>query len=80
MHTTTMSASTSRKLDLSRYARPELVKAIGRVADFFGDSIQSMAIPPVVLVGIALVLAYFLPFSSYLASVLFLVCANLLHT
>lgn len=67
-------SSSKPAMDFSKYARPELITAVGRVADFFGDAVESMAIPPISLVAITLLLSYFLPFSSTLATILFLVC------
>lgn len=60
-------------LDFSKYARPELVTAVSRVADFFGDSVQSVAVPPASLIALTLLLSYFLPFSSKLTCLLFVV-------
>jgi hypothetical protein len=70
-------SSSKPVMDFSKYARPELVTAVSRVADFFGDAVQSVAVPPACLVFVTLLLSYFLPFSSTLACVLFLVSSFL---
>jgi hypothetical protein len=73
MTTRVVLANSKPVVDFSKYARPELITAVSRVADFFGDAVQSVAVPPVCLILITLLLTYFLPFSSTLASILFLV-------
>eukprot|EP00026_Physarum_polycephalum_P014394 Phypoly_transcript_14903.p1 GENE.Phypoly_transcript_14903~~Phypoly_transcript_14903.p1 ORF type:complete len:276 (+),score=15.79 Phypoly_transcript_14903:66-893(+) len=72
MSTRVVLANSKPVVDFSKYARPELITAVSRVADFFGDAVQSVAVPPACLVLVTLMLTYFLPFSSTLASILFL--------
>lgn len=73
--------TTARKklnINFEKYARPDLIEAISRVTDFFGDAITSVVIPPACLIGLTLLLSYFLPFSNALTTVLFLVCASVI--